>query len=184
MKEQTLWTIGHSTLDIDVFCALVDSFGIKQLVDVRSLPGSRKFPQFNKESLSVSLAEAGIHYLHLPGLGGRRKANKNSRNTVWRNTSFRGYADYMETDEFKESAAELMDLAKRRPTCIMCSEAVWWRCHRSMIADYFKSKGWTVLHILSSTQVQEHPYTAPAKIIDELLVYGDGPETPAGNLFT
>lgn len=181
---KTLWTIGHSTQDIGSFCELLLSNGIKQLADVRSLPGSRKFPQFNKESLARSLAEAGITYIHLPGLGGRRKPNKDSANTVWRNSSFRAYADYMETSGFKESADELMKLAGHRPTCIMCSEAVWWRCHRSMIADYFKSKGWKVMHILSATQVQEHPYTAAASIVDGVLTYGSYPGMPPGGLFT
>lgn len=184
MKQlKTLWTIGHSTQDIGSFCGLLLINGIKQLADVRSLPGSRKFPQFNKECLSVSLAESGITYSHLPGLGGRRKPNENSTNTVWRNKSFRAYADYMETAEFKESASGLMDLATRDPTCIMCSEAVWWRCHRSMISDYMKSKGWKVIHILSATQVQEHPYTAAARIIDGVLIYGNHPEAPTGSLF-
>jgi uncharacterized protein (DUF488 family) len=176
MKEETLWTIGHSTLDMGAFLTLLKTYGIEQLVDVRSLPGSRRFPQFNKELLAISMAEAGLRYIHLPGLGGRRKANKNSKNTVWRNTSFRGYADYMETIEFKESASELMALARRRHSCIMCSEAVWWRCHRSMIADYLKSKGWKVMHIFSPTHVQEHPYTAAAKIIEGTLVYGSEAE--------
>lgn len=169
---RTLWTIGHSTRDIEDFIALLSAHQIKVLADVRSLPGSRKYPQFNKEDLEISLKENDIAYVHLPGLGGRRKPVKDSKNTVWHNLSFRSYADYMETPAFAQSAIDLMQLASAKRTCIMCSEAVWWRCHRSMIADYFKSKGWKVLHILSLTKVEEHPYTRAAKIIDGKLAYG------------
>lgn len=149
------------------------------LVDVRRFPGSRKYPHFNKEALEQSLKDQGLNYLHMPGLGGRRKGAKDSGNTVWRNTSFRAYADYMETREFEKSAEELLGFALEKNTCIMCSEAVWWRCHRSMISDYFKSKDWKVLHILSGTKTEEHPYTKAASIVRGQLEYGAMPSPPA-----
>lgn len=176
MKTNTLWTIGHSTRSISDFLALLEENKIEMLADVRSLPGSRKYPQFNQENLSASLEKAGIAYQHMKGLGGLRKTVRDSKNTVWRNASFRAYADYMETEAFKKSAERLMEAAKQKRVCICCSEAVWWRCHRSMIADYFKSKGWHVLHILSSGKTEEHPYTQPARIISGKLVYGSGTE--------
>lgn len=174
MPAKILWTIGHSTRTIEEFTALLLQNGIRMLADVRLLPGSRKYPHFNQDVLERSLEKQGIDYLHILGLGGRRKKVKDSRNTVWRNASFRAYADYMETPEFEESAKNLMHLALEKNTCIMCSEAVWWRCHRSMIADYLKSKGWKVLHILSEKKTEEHPYTKAASIIDDQLEYGAG----------
>jgi len=169
---KTLWTIGHSTRPLETFLQLLHENNIALLADVRSFPGSRKYPQYNRESLAQSLPEAGIAYKHYPGLGGRRKAHKDSVHTIWHNLSFRGFADYMDTPQFKESAAGLMQAAREQPTCIMCSEAVWWRCHRSMIADYFKSKSWKVLHILSAGSVTEHPYSSAARIVGGKLTYG------------
>lgn len=168
----TLWTIGHSTREIQDFLALLLENKIAVLADVRAFPGSRKYPWFNKDHLTAALGQAGIAYRHFPELGGRRKAAENSRNTIWRHPSFRAYADYMETPEFEQAIAGLMELAAAQKTCIMCSEAVWWRCHRSLIADYFKSKGWRVLHILSPGKAEEHPYTSPAKIDGGKLWYG------------
>lgn len=167
----TLYTIGHSTRDIDSFMDLLLQNEIAILVDVRRFPGSRKFPHFNKDILAQALKNKGIEYLHLLGLGGRRKPTENSKNTVWRNTSFQAYADYMETEEFKEALEELKQIAQRKTTVIMCSEAVWWRCHRALISDYLKAEGWKVQHILSKTNIQEHPYTSAAKIIDNKLSY-------------
>ncbi|MGF7231851.1 DUF488 family protein [Arachidicoccus sp.] len=171
-KPSTIYTIGHSTRDLDDFLFLLTKNKIELLADVRSFPGSRKYPQFNRENLAVCTPEVGVEYMHFKDLGGRRKLNKGSLNTSWHNTSFRSYADYMETKAFKNATAELIKIAKEKKTCIMCSEAVWWRCHRSMIADYLKSKNWTVFHIISSEKMQEHPYTQPAKIINGKLVYG------------
>lgn len=168
-----IYTIGHSTRSLEEFTAMLHSFKIKLLADIRSLPGSRKFPQFNKENLAVSMPETGIEYTHLADLGGRRKVKKDSDNTRWRNPSFRGYADYMETDEFKEGIVHLEHLAHAKPTAIMCSEAVWWRCHRSMVADYLKSKGWTVLHIMAIDKANEHSYTAPATLHNGTLSYAE-----------
>ena len=171
MNIKNIWTIGHSTRPAEAFLSLLRANEIEVLVDVRSLPGSRKYPHFNKETLSVFLEHNGIRYIHLPGLGGRRKKTPDSKNLAWRNLSFRNYADYMETDAFQESVSELMELAVQDRTCMMCSEAVWWRCHRSMIADYLKAKGWKVWHILSLNNVSEHPYTGAAKIKNGQLSY-------------
>lgn len=171
--SNTLWTIGHSTHPLEEFLSLLHTYNIELLIDVRSLPGSNKFPQFNKENLEISLPKAGISYEHLLSLGGRRKISKTSKNTVWHNASFRAYADYMETEAFKDGIEELKDEAQEKRVAIMCSEVLWWRCHRSMIADQLKSEGWTVIHILSAKKTEEHRYTAPAKIIDGELVYGE-----------
>lgn len=155
------------------FIAMLQSFAIKGLADIRRLPGSRKFPQFDQENLEIVLAENGIHYQYISALGGRRKVQKESKNGRWRNESFRGYADYMETNEFKEAIIQLETLALRQPTAYMCAEAVWWRCHRSMVSDYLKAKGWKVLHIMSAGKAQEHPYTSAARIVGSRVVYSD-----------
>jgi len=176
MNEQgtyTIYTIGHSTHSLAKFLDMLQSFGIKILADIRSLPGSRKFPQFDKENLKISLEETGIQYIHLADLGGRRKVKKDSKNTRWNNTSFRAYADYMETEEFESAIKKLENMALKQPTAYMCSEAVWWRCHRSMVSDYLKAKGWTVLHIMATGKAKDHKYTAPARIVDENVFYSD-----------
>jgi uncharacterized protein (DUF488 family) len=168
---QQIWTIGHSTRSLDEFADILMAHQVKVLVDVRSYPGSRRYPQFNKASLADSLSRFGIGYTHLALLGGRRKPNLDSRNTAWKNASFRAYADHMETEEFKEGIRELLALATRTRTAIMCAEAVWWRCHRSLIADYLKAQGLLVTHIIDATHTQPHPYTAAANIIDGDLSY-------------
>lgn len=152
---------------------MLHSFDIKALADIRSLPGSRKFPQFDRENLKISLEETGIQYIHLADLGGRRKKKKDSKNNRWNNDSFRAYADYMETGEFESGIAKLEFIALQQPTAYMCSEAVWWRCHRSMVSDYLKAKGWTVLHIMTTGKTQDHTYTAPARIVDGNVFYSD-----------
>ncbi|MBS0487897.1 MAG: DUF488 domain-containing protein, partial [Proteobacteria bacterium] len=129
-KVFTIWTIGHSTRTAAEFLALLAANGIETVADVRRYAGSRKYPQFNPEPLCESLAQVGVEYVALPELGGRRRARMNSRNTVWRNEAFRGYADYMETPEFQTGMMRLLELAQRNHTAIMCAEAVWWRCHR------------------------------------------------------
>ncbi|MFL5730447.1 MAG: DUF488 family protein [Cytophagaceae bacterium] len=174
MKKQ-IWTIGHSTRGMQDFAELLQEYKIEILADVRSFPGSRKFPHFNKESLERSMPKLSIDYIHFPELGGRRKAVKNSKNDAWKNEAFRGYADYMETEEFRKGIERLEKTAAKRKTAYMCSEAVWWRCHRSMISDYLKSKGWTVLHIMDLHKVQEHPYTSPARVIQGTLDYSTRP---------
>jgi len=171
MKEKIIYTLGHSTHTLEEFMAMLKSFNIELLADIRSFPGSRKFPHFNKENLPASLAENNIEYIHLRNLGGRRKVNPESCNTGWRVAAFRGYADYMETESFKKAIQELEQIASQKRVAYMCAEAVWWRCHRSLVSDYLKNEGWTVLHIMGVGKSTEHPYTAPAKIIDGKLDY-------------
>jgi uncharacterized protein (DUF488 family) len=167
-----IWTIGHSTRAIDEFISLLKENKIQLLVDVRAFPSSKRYPQFNKDALAESLNVHGIHYEHFPQLGGKRKSKPDSRNTAWRNASFRGYADYMETEQFQKGIERLLDLASEAgPTAIMCAEAVWWRCHRSLIADYLKARGVKVLHVLSANKVEAHPYTSAAHIVDGTLSY-------------
>lgn len=168
---KTIWTIGHSTRSLEEFLTLLNSFKINTLVDVRHYPGSRKFPQFNKESMEISLPENGIEYRHLLDLGGRRKVNPNSKNDAWRLDSFKGYADYMETEQFQQALNVLKEIASKKRTAIMCAEAVWWSCHRSLISDILKVEGWQVMHIMGENKETEHPYTAPARIVDGKLDY-------------
>ena len=153
---------------------MLASFKIAALVDVRHFPGSRKFPHFNKEVLGDELSRAGIRYEHIVSLGGRRKPHSDSQNSAWRHPAFRGYADYMETPEFHEGMDRLRAIGTECRTAFMCSEAVWWRCHRSMIADLLKSEGWTVSHIISADKSTEHPYTAPARVTHGKLTYRSG----------
>lgn len=150
---------------------MLQAFDIRVLADVRSYPGSKRYPHFNKENLKTSLPKASIEYIHLLQLGGRRKPNPDSENTAWRNKAFHGYADYMETESFKEGIKELISYASERRTAYMCSEAVWWRCHRSLISDYLKAAGWKVIHIMDKDKSQEHPYMAPAKVVQGRLFY-------------
>lgn len=172
-KQHTVFTIGHSTHTFEVFLEMLNSFHIEVLADIRSLPGSNKYPQFNKESLQVSLPENNIEYLHLLNLGGRRRVKKDSHNNRWRNDSFKGYADYMETPEFENAIENLEQIAINKTTAYMCAEAVWWRCHRSMVSDYLKAKGWKVQHIMAVGKIQEHTYTSPAIIIGNKVSYSD-----------
>ncbi|WP_028978214.1 DUF488 family protein [Sporocytophaga myxococcoides] len=172
-EKHIIYTIGHSNHSLEEFIGILKSFDIKLLADVRRLPGSRKFPYFNKESLKISLEKKEINYIHIEGLGGRRKMRRDSKNNRWRNESFRGYADYMETEEFTNAVSDLESIALKQPTSYMCSEAVWWSCHRSMISDYLKAKGWTVLHIMAAGKVQEHPYTSPALVSEGHVSYSD-----------
>jgi uncharacterized protein (DUF488 family) len=167
-----IWTIGHSTRGINDFISALKANGIRLVADVRTLPGSKRYPQFNRETLADSLGKAGIRYEHLPELGGRRKPRKDSRNMAWRNASFRGYADYMETEEFQKGMERLLHLANEAgPTAIMCAEAVWWRCHRALISDYLKARGIQVTHILDANKTEPHPFTSAASIIDGRLNY-------------
>ncbi len=167
----TLWTVGHSTHPISEFTDMLLAHGITRVVDVRRFAGSRKFPQFNPDALERSLAQAGIAYSSMPALGGRRKAAPDSPHTAWRSEAFRGYADYMDTPEFASAAEALAKVARADRLAIMCSEAVWWRCHRSMISDYFKANGWEVLHIMGAGEASEHPYTPVAHIVNGRLDY-------------
>ncbi|HYH15362.1 MAG TPA: DUF488 domain-containing protein [Flavisolibacter sp.] len=166
-----IWTIGHSTRTLEQFIEILKSFSIRQLVDVRHYPGSRKYPHFNKEVLSHSLANVHILYTHIELLGGRRRANADTNNTAWRHPAFRGYADYMQTDPFQKGIIQLEQLAVNEKTAYMCSEAVWWRCHRSMISDFLKVRGWEVYHIIDNKKAKEHPFTAPARVVNGQLTY-------------
>jgi uncharacterized protein (DUF488 family) len=167
-----IWTIGHSTRTIDIFVSLLEENGIKLVADVRNLPGSKRHPQFNREMLAKSLREHGIRYEHFPELGGRRKAKKDSRNTAWRNASFRGYGDHMETEQFGRGIERLLALAnKAGPSAIMCAEAVWWRCHRALISDHLKTRGVEVVHIVDADKKELHPYTSVARIVGGTLSY-------------
>ena len=166
-----IWTIGHSTRSTNEFTVALKSFQIEVLVDVRSFPGSRRYPQFGQASLSRSLEEVEIQYLHLPELGGRRRARADSANLAWRNEGFRGYADYMEGEDFHRGIEGLIDLARSRRTAIMCAEAVWWRCHRGLISDYLKVKGIEVIHIIDAKHSEAHPFTSAARVVNGELSY-------------
>ena len=167
-----IWTIGHSTRTIEEFIGALQANGIKLVADVRLLPGSKRYPQFNRGELARSLSQAGSGYEHFAKLGGRRKARKDSCNTAWRNESFRGYADHMETAEFANGIARLQEMADRHgATAITCAEAVWWKCHRSLIADYLKADGIAVIHIIDTSKPEPHPYTSAARIADGKLSY-------------
>jgi uncharacterized protein (DUF488 family) len=170
-SETTIWTIGHSTRSIEEFIAILNSFELHVLVDVRSFPGSRRYPHFNKESLRELLSAERIDYRHAPELGGRRRAKPDSLNMAWRNETFRGYADYMETEDFHAAVEQLVQLADERRCVIMCAEAVWWRCHRSLISDYLKAMGKNVMHIMGAGKSERHPFTAAAQLVDGRLSY-------------
>jgi uncharacterized protein (DUF488 family) len=168
-----VWTIGHSTRGIEEFIELLSAYSIEALADVRRFPASRKHSHFNQGPLSVSLENAGIEYLPLMELGGRRHPFPNSKNTAWRNDSFRGYADYMETDAFHSGIGRLMEKGRELQTVLMCAELLWWRCHRALIADYLKAEGHDVIHILNLEKNIRHPYTSAARVEDGKLSYAE-----------
>lgn len=176
-KKPAIFTIGHSTHSFPEFAELLEAHDIEELVDVRSIPRSRHTPQFNEAVLAKSLAKRGIRYAHLADLGGLRHAKKDSKNRGWRNASFRGYADYMATPEFRRGLDALEELARERPTAIMCAEAVPWRCHRSMIADALIVNGWSVKDIMTKTSAPLHKKTPFLKIKRGVLTY-PGPTEP------
>jgi uncharacterized protein (DUF488 family) len=171
MPPCRLWTIGHSTRPIGEFIELLKAHGIQQLVDVRTIPRSRHNPQFSMEALAKSLKKAKLNYVHMPRLGGLRKAKKDSVNAGWKNASFRGYADYMQTQEFWSALEELMAASRSLRTAMMCAEAVPWRCHRSLIADALFLKEWTVRHIMSETKADAHRLTPFAVIEHDGIIY-------------
>jgi len=175
----SLWTLGHSTRPIDEFIGLLRANQISLLVDVRTVPRSRYNPQFNRDTLAQSLRDAGLQYRHLPELGGLRKPKKDSLNDGWRNASFRGYADYMQTEEFLNASEELMAESRLQPTVIMCAEAVPWRCHRSLIADALVSRGWNVRHIMSPEQATPHVLTSFAHFEKGRLLYPKPTDPPS-----
>lgn len=160
----TVWTIGHSTHSLEQLVGLLDSHEIRQLADIRTVPKSRRNPQFHTDALAESLPGHGVAYRHLPRLGGWRKTTEDSPNGAWRNDSFRGYADYAMTPEFADGLAELRDLAASERTAMMCSEALWWRCHRRIVSDRLIAGGDTVCHIGSDGRVTAHELTDFAEI--------------------
>ena len=176
----TLWTVGHSTHPWDAFVAMLHAGGIEAIADVRLLAGSRRHPQFNSDAMALELPKAGIVYVPMRELGGRRRPRKDSHNQAWRNDAFRGYADYMETEPYRQARERLASLASARRTSVMCAEAVWWQCHRSLISDDFKARGWTVLHLQPGGRMKEHPYTGAARIVDGRLDYSLPPEPQPG----
>ncbi len=174
----TIWTVGHSNRSLEDFLALLRSQAIALVADVRRFPGSRLHPQFNRERFAAALAEAQIDYQHFAGLGGRRSRSKGpSPNQAWRVTSFNAYADHMQSDEFQQALAALMEQAARRPTAMLCSEALPWRCHRRLIADALLARNWQVLDILSPTQTKPRTLTEFARIEGGQVIY------PAPTLF-
>jgi uncharacterized protein (DUF488 family) len=172
----TLWTVGHSTHPWPAFVELLKGAGIEAVADVRLLAGSRRHPQFNGDAMAMELPEAGIDYVPIRDLGGRRRPRPDTRNTAWRHAAFRGYADYMETPPYRPARERLATLAATRRTAVMCAEALWWQCHRSLISDDFKADGWTVLHLQRGGRTSEHPYTGAARIVDGRLDYSAPPD--------
>ena len=175
----TIWTVGHSTRPIGEFTDFLHAHEIRLLVDVRTIPRSRHNPQFNTESLAESLKEADLSSVHMPALGGLRKARIDSINQGWRNASFRGYADYMQTAEFWNALEELLMHGQQHPTAIMCAEAVPWRCHRSLIADALVTRGWEVRHIMSPEKATQHILTSFAHIEKGKLTYPKPTDPPS-----
>jgi uncharacterized protein (DUF488 family) len=174
-----LYTIGHSTRSLNELVEVLRSFGVRSLVDIRTVPRSRHTPQFNREALSRRLPRRRIRYRHLPGLGGLRKPRADSPNTAWRNASFRGFADYMETPEFAASLRELRALAREAgPVAVMCAEAVPWRCHRSLVADALVARGDEVLHIMGRAKAHPHTLTPWARVEDGRVSYPGAARAP------
>jgi uncharacterized protein (DUF488 family) len=167
-------TIGHSTRTSKEFIQLLKAHQVQRLVDVRTVPRSRHNPQFNRSELSPALHSARLHYRYMPGLGGFRRASPESLNTGWHNASFRGFADYMQTPEFRKHLDELIELAKTERVAIMCAEAVPWRCHRSLIADALLARGVEVREITSTTRTRPHTLTPWAKITGRQVTYPGG----------
>jgi uncharacterized protein (DUF488 family) len=167
----TVFTIGHSTRPIEEFLALLRENGVRVLADIRTIPKSRHNPQYWQDALAHSLAGAGIAYRYLPGLGGRRRASPDSINTAWRNASFRGYADYMQTPGFVAAVDELVAIAREQPTAIMCAEAVPWRCHRSLVGDALLARDIEVVDIISATSVRPHRMTPWASVEGTTITY-------------
>lgn len=166
-----VFTIGHSTRSIADFIRLLKAHGVQRVIDVRTIPRSRHNPQFNRDRLSPALHRARLHYRHMPGLGGLRRARRGSRNTGWRNAGFRGYADYMQTSLFRASLGRCIELAKRECVVLMCAEAVPWRCHRSLIADALLVRGIEVREITSGVRTRLHSLTPWARVDGVQVTY-------------
>jgi len=174
---ETLWTIGHSTREWDVFVGMLREAGIKCLVDVRRFAGSRRNPQFAPSAMAPALVAGGIAYQPMPELGGRRVAQPDSPNGAWRVAAFRGYADYMASTDFVRAREQLMRDASKHRSAVMCAEALWWQCHRRLIADDFVARGWEFVHLMAPGKQQAHPLNPDARMLDDVLRYpanGDG----------
>lgn len=166
-----IYTIGHSTRTLEEFVRILHAYEIRKLIDIRTVPRSATNPQFNRETLPPELSRAGIVYEHWPALGGLRKAHADSRNTGWKNASFRGYADYMQTEAFASAIDRLIAEAKETRACIMCAEAVPWRCHRNLVADALAARGIEAIHILNLDKSQLHRMTSFAKVSGRMITY-------------
>ncbi len=166
-----IFTVGHSTRTLDELVEILRTHGVERLVDVRTIPRSRHNPQFNRETLGKALHNRHLSYRHMKTLGGLRHARPDSTNTGWRNASFRGFADYMQTPAFGEALEKLLKLAEQKPTAIMCAEAVPWRCHRSLIADALTARGYKVRDIMSVTSAKPHALMTMARVHDQQVTY-------------
>lgn len=173
-----VWTVGHSTLSADDFIGRLTAHDIELVVDVRRFRGSRRHPQFGEEALGRSLGEASIEYVGVDALGGRRRVPPGDLQLGWRNTSFRAYAAFTWTEEFADGLAQLLDLASGLRTAMMCSEVLWWRCHRALIADVLCVLGHEVRHVTGPGRTTLHPYTSPARLLDGELAYPSEGGTP------
>jgi uncharacterized protein (DUF488 family) len=169
--KDAIFTVGHSTLQLEEFIALLDTYGIETLADIRTMPRSRHNPQFNGDTLGTALRPSKINYVPLRALGGLRHARKDSPNGGWRNTSFRGYADYMQTEEFRRGLEKLIALSRKKRTATMCAEAVPWRCHRSLVADALSVRNIPVVEILSANSYRDHKLTAFAHVQGTSISY-------------
>jgi uncharacterized protein (DUF488 family) len=168
-EKRRVYTIGHSTRDLDVFLGLLTQNAIRTLADVRRYPGSRRYPHFSRENLQDSLQREGIEYLHLPELGGRREPRPDSANTGWRNPQFRGYADHMQTEEFRSGIERVLNATQ--PAAIMCAEAVPWRCHRQLLSDELMRRGHEVVHIVDERSLKPHEMNPRASDQGSHLIY-------------
>ena len=172
-RTDEIWTVGHSTRPITEFLQILRNAAITAVADVRRFPGSRRYPHYNQQALTNSLEAAGIQYVWLPELGGRRQPRPDSPHMAWRNASFRGYADYMDTNAFEQGIDRVTALAEDGRVALMFSEALWWQCHRSLISDCLKIRGYCVIHLLAPNKREEHPYTSAAQIVDGQLSYAN-----------
>lgn len=170
-ERVVVFTVGHSTRPIEEFLALMQRNGIRRVMDIRTIPKSRRNPQYNRDALAHALRQAKIGYTHLKSLGGLRRAQKDSVNTAWRNASFRGYADYMQTPEFERGLRRAIQLATTKRCALMCAEAVPWRCHRSLVADALSAHGIEVKEIVGSAAPRDHKMTPFAKVRGTRITY-------------
>lgn len=171
MLETRVWTIGHGTRPLEELVALLAAHGIRRLVDIRTVPRSRRNPQFNRDTMPAALARSGLGYTHLAALGGLRRPREDSPNTGWRNASFRGYADHMQTSEFAAGVEELLALASVEPVAVMCAETVPWRCHRSLLADALVARGVPVEHLIGPARTSQHTLRPWARVAGTRVTY-------------